>query len=893
MKRLAITLIALLALAASGVAATTKTQIKITGLTCGGMEDPVCVNEPRFGWRLESAGTGIMQTAYQLQILKNGRTVFDSGRVESDGQHDVMPELTLEPGKLYGWRVRVWDQDGKATAWSRTASFGTDINEAWTAEWISTGQAPADPLPYIRKALDAPRKPVRRAVIYVCGLGSGELWLDGEPVAPERILDPAQTDYEQRALYSAFDVTSKLRKGKRSCIGVMLGKGWYSQDETWVNGGFSYGTPMLRCQLDIEYTDGSVETVGTDTSWLWAEGPVKRTNIYNGEHYDARAEIEGWCLADSDVSAWKPCIRADSQERAIPAKMLLQDLPPMRRFEDVSPVRMWQAPDGKWVYDFGANRTANVRFNVSLPAGTKLTARSGESLMPDGSVDFRSTGVQFVSYQEDSYICSGRGHESWTPAFTYHGFQYVELSVEGTDAVPDESWLSAVPVHTDVARRGSFRCSEEQLNALHDIACRTFENAFVGLPVDCNQREKCGWLGDTHAYDRAANLNYDMDNFWMKYLEDIRTTASCTLENTLHHKFYNSIFYFADKASGIPFMIAPGKRLCGVASPDWGTAVVQLPWYLYIYYGNRRILERFYGMMAQWTRHIDETAKDDIVYEGLGDWCPPHENNYTNPTKVEFTSTAFHLTDLVIMAECARLLGYSEDAEWFSRREAETRAAMIRKFYNPVKHSFGTQTADAMAMELHLAPEGEEKLVADDFVFEMEHSRRGGFITMGIFGLSRFGAALCRNGHAAEACEYFTRKGENSWGFMLDSLHVTTLWEEIPYGKEDVERLSGVSHCHPMQGGYDLWFYEDVLGIRPSAEGPGFRLIEFKSTVMDHMDWAEGSLQTAFGEVRSAWHHNASGQVVWDITVPPCATGRVSLPDGVRELPSGSYTFTL
>lgn len=892
MKRLTITLIALLALVSASSAEAASAPVKVTGLTCGGMENPICVNEVRLGWRLESTGTGVRQTAYEIRITKDGRPVFDSGRVESSEQHDVMPGASLEPGRKYEWRVRAWDGEGKATAWSSTATFGTDINDVWTAEWISTGQGPEAPLPYVRKVIDAPRKPVRRAVIYLCGLGCSQLWLDGEPVEPTRILDPAQTDYDQRALYSAFDVTARLRKGRKSCIGVMLGKGWYSQDEAWTPTGFSYGTPMLRCQLNIEYTDGTIETVGTDTGWKWTEGPVRRTNIYRGEHYDARAEIEGWCLADTGDSAWKPCIIASTQDRAIPSRMLAQDLPPMRQFEEVGPVRMWQAPDGKWVYDFGANRTANVRFRVNLPAGAKLTARSGESLMPDGSVDFRSTGYVHVGYQEDSYTCAGRGLETWSPAFTYHGFQYVELSVEGTDMVPEESWLCAVPTHTDVARRGTFRCSEEQLNALHDIACRTFENAFVGLPVDCNQREKCGWLGDTHAYDRAANINYDMDNFWMKYLEDIRTTASAPLENTLHHKFYNVEFYFADKPAGIPHMIAPGKRLCGVASPDWGTAVVQLPWHLYMYYGNRRILENYYDMMALWTRHIDETAKDNIVYEGLGDWCPPHEHLYANPTKVEFTSTAFHLTDLEIMAKCARILGYSDDAAWFSRREAETRSAMIRKFYNPVKHSFGSQTADAMAMELHLAPEGEEALVADDFVFEVTHAKHG-FFTMGIVGLSRFGAGLCRNGHSAEAFEYFTRKGENSWGFMLDSLHVTTLWEEIPYEAGDVERLSGPSHCHPMQGGYDLWFYEDVLGIRPSEDGPGYRVIDFHSTVMDQMDWAEGSLQTAYGEVRSAWRHDNAGHVVWEITVPPCTTARVTLPEGVREVESGSYTFNL
>ncbi len=152
------------------------------------------------------------------------------------------------------------------------------------------------------------------------------------------------------------------------------------------------------------------------------------------------------------------------------------------------------------------------------------------------------------------------------PVFTYHGMRYVELTVEGSDEEPALDWITRAPVHTDLATIGSFECSDHQINYLHDIAERTFINAFVGLPVDCNQREKCGWLGDTHAYDRAADMLFQMNNFWVKYLDDIRTTSDVSLTNTLFHKYYNNQFYFADKEAGLPFMIAPGKRLCGVAS---------------------------------------------------------------------------------------------------------------------------------------------------------------------------------------------------------------------------------------------------------------------------------------------------------------------------------------
>lgn len=196
---------------------------------------------------------------------------------------------------------------------------------------------------------------------------------------------------------------------------------------------------------------------------------------------------------------------------------------------------------------------------------------------------------------------------------------------------------------------------------------------------------------------------FQMNNFWVKYLDDIRTTSDVSLTNTLFHKYYNNQFYFADKEAGLPFMIAPGKRLCGVASPDWGTAVVQLPWHLYVYYGNKRILRDYYDMMSHWVRHIASTAVDGIVYEGLSDWCPTFSGHEHNGTVVEFSSSAFHLLDLGIMVKTARLLGKEEDLEWFEKQEEYVRKAIVSKFFNPLKCSFGGQTADAMALELGLS----------------------------------------------------------------------------------------------------------------------------------------------------------------------------------------------
>ena len=237
-------------------------------------------------------------------------------------------------------------------------------------------------------------------------------------------------------------------------------------------------------------------------------------------------------------------------------------------------------------------------------------------------MNFTSTGwIHHGAIFKDEYTCKGETIERWSPRFTYHGYRYADLT--GFVGEPDANTLKLMIVHTDVENSGTFECADQQVNKLHELAVRTVKNNLHGLPTDCPVREKCGWLGDVHAYVKMANLNFQMDNFWQKYLGDIRSGAVQEEENAHFHERYNTIFYVADKPSGIPYMIAPGKRLCGVASPDWGTTLVQLPWWMYVYYGNKAVLEEYYPMMKQWTEYVGSLAKTRSVRNHTAPKPPP------------------------------------------------------------------------------------------------------------------------------------------------------------------------------------------------------------------------------------------------------------------------------
>lgn len=863
-------------------------NLTISDAQCCFLKNPLGIEEPTFGWKLLSDRNGMRQSAWEIRISEAPNVprgdVWDSGKVLGEEQFGIVPDgLMLKSASTYYWKARVWDSDGKASAWSEVSSFSTGIlrKEDWKGSWITAEWESCASMPYFRKEFKIEGK-VRRATVFACCLGAGDIFINGDYVDESAILDPAQTNYEQYALYRAIDVTGKLVKGE-NCVGAMIYDGWYNQKEVFAN--FSYGSPMLRIQLVIEYTDGASDVVATDGSWQWKPGPVVSANIYSGEVYDARLEVKDWCMATScNIHGWK-----NASQLSPYIELRSQIMPPMRTKDVLEAVNFWKTSRGTWIYDFGKNTTSDIRIEAQMPTGTRFTVRMSEEKASSGdSLDFSSTGTFVVPIQTDEYIFKGEGIETWMPRGTYHGFRYAELKVSGSSITPQKEWLKAVNVHSDLGDKGHFECSDPQLNRLHELAVGTLRGSMLGVPVDCPTREKCGWLGDSHAYVKMQMMNFDAENFLLKYMDDIESGAKPELKNTLFHLRKNVFFYYADKASGIPFMIAPGKRLCGVASPDWGTAVVQLPWHLYLYCGNRRAIEKYYHFMKQWTNHVTSRAVGNIVYEGLGDWCPPYGFSGTD-TPVELTSTAFHYYDLCIMEQAADLLGENEDKAIFKAEKEAVRKAFVEKFYNPVLKSFGSQTGNAMALDLGLCPEGKESEVAASIVQEIR--LHDNFISTGIFGISRIGSALSRHGRADEAYALFTKKGQNSFEWMWDKYDATTLWENLPINDEAVSLSKNASHCHPMQAGYDSWFYEDVAGIRPAS--PGFKIILFQPCFPSKLKFAQASVESRYGIVRSEWHR-VGNSIEWNISIPTGCSAEAVLPDGtIRHYESGDYIINL
>lgn len=888
-------------------------SLMVNDLRCCDMPNPEGIDSPLLSWKIKTTKEGVSQKAWEVEIagakelLVNGKAdIWKSGKQKSEEQFNIETKgANFSEATGYYWRVRIWDNSGKMSPWSEPAYFSTGLmnEQSWTAKWITYDAGKESALPYFRKVFNLTKEaavPVK-ATVFLCGLGASELYLNGQKVDSTRFLDPAQTNYEQYALYSTFDITDRLMKGD-NCLGVMLGNGWFSQGAAWQGAPFSYGNPLFRLQLVVNYSDGSRRVLGSDESWNWKEGPVIRTNIYLGESYDARQEIKDWSRAETPCPDWNNAVWAQT---GIPPRLVPQLMEPIRTKQLLKAVEMWQDPSGNWIFDFGVNLAGIPHLNVQQPVGTHLSIRIAEEKKTDGSLDFSTLGwIHHGKIFADEYICRGEGIEKWEPRFTYHGFRYAELS--GMVGKPDLSTLSLLVVHSDLANTGTFECADPQINRLHEMAMRTVLSNLHGIPTDCPDREKCGWLGDTHAYVKMANLNLQMNNFWANYLEDIRSGANVSKKKTLFHERYNNTFYFTEKPSGLPYMIAPGKRLCGVASPDWGTALVQLPWWLYVYYGNKDVLKDFYHNMKQWTDYVSSLARDTartnkygkqtkyIIYQGLGDWCPPGGNAMID-TPIEFTSTAFHYLDVCIMEQTALLLGKNADVQKYTEEKKSIAREMVAAMYNAREKTFGSQTADVMALDFGLVPKGDERAVADAVVRNI-NEKHDGFMHCGIFGIGKIGSMLARYGNADAAYKMFTKTGENSFARMWEEAKATSLWETLPVSKESEESAKEASHNHPMQAGYDICFYEDIAGIRTDSTGYGYKVIRFEPLFMDLMDWAKASVESPYGTIVSSWKHN-KGEIEWEISIPANSTGLVALPNGkkltVNEEVLNDKIFTL
>lgn len=828
-----------------------------------------------FSWKIESDNFNWEQGAYQILMAESEKNLdnkigdfWDSGKILTDNQLFVPYRgKPLLSGQKYFWKVKVWEKNGFLFKWSKVESLIAPLTypEDWKARWITYDYKKHNPMPLLRKSFQLKQNSkATSARLYISGLGYYEAYLNGVKIG-DRILEPAQTNYDEYAFYTTYDIPVKEINQKNS-LGIMLGNGWYNQNLVW-SPAMSYGQPLVIAQLIIQYKNGQSDTICTDDTWKWTGGPVIFNNVYAGEVYNANLELTSWCDADCDENDWKPVKYAT----AFPLEMVEQKVEPIREMDKIEVKRILSLSKNTWVFDFGQNFAGWVRLKISGQKGQKITLRFSEEVDKNNNIDPASTGVQATKYvQTDQYICKGTGPESWEPRFTYHGFRYVEVS--GLTTRPDNDLLTGIVVYSSMEKAGIFSCSNLQINKLHDMANWTIKSNLHGIPTDCPHRERCGWTGDAHTMATTLIQNFNARLFLTKYLYDMRSSARESkkeLEFGVNFHDRSTVI----KPAGIPTMIVPGKRTSGIASPDWGTAAVQIPWQLYLYYGDINILREFYPDMKTWVDYISEKFPEFIVTNGLGDWCPPGGNKMID-CPVPLSSTAFHYLDLSILTKTACLFGYTSDASYYSKRMNKVKEQFNEKFFDALNNTYGSQTANAMAIQFGLVPEGKTSEVTKSLSHEIIN-KSNGFIQTGIFGLGRVFPALAENGAEDLAYGLFTKTGKNSFANMWENNEATTLWEVLPVNQS--ANGVGGSHNHVMNACYDEWFFRGIAGIHPDENAPGFKKMVLRPYFTSKLKKAVASYESPYGKILSNWNWKDK-TFRWDIQIPPNSSADIYIP---------------
>lgn len=832
-----------------------------SGLHCEYRTNPLGVGspKPRLGWVLESNTRGDIQTAYRIlagsapEKLDEGKAdLWDSGKIGSaDSVSVVYAGKTLRSGQRVWWRVRVWDAGGKPSAYSKPAWFEMALLQPgdWQGQWIqgrtavpvTESEAFDDhPAPLFRNEFQVD-KVVERARLYVSGLGYYELRLNGRKVG-DHVLDPGWTAYSNRVLYSTYDVTRELKRG-RNAVGVMLGNGWFNPlplamwGQIKPGNALTTGQPRMILQLVIDFRDGTRQVVVTDPTWRVAGGPVVRNSVYLGEVYDARCERSGWDQPGFDDSSWQRALLASSPTLG---PLCPQEAPPIRVTKRLKPISVTESRPGVFIFDFGQNFAGWAQLRVSGPAGTRVRMRSGELLYSDGTLNgmtavtgqIKGGGKDYVydgrgqpktAFQLNEYVLKGEGTEIYAPRFTFHGFRYVEVT--GYPGKPGLDALEGLRLNSDVEPVGSFTCSNELFNRIQQMVLWTELANLFSVQSDCPHREKFGYGGDIVASSEMAMLNFDMAGFYAKAAQDL---VDAVRPNG----------GFTETA---PFVGISDEGLGEKSGPvGWGTAQPLLAWQLHQYYGDRRTVEAQYEATANWIRLLTSKAEAEILDNGISD----HES--LSPKPRALTGTAFYFYNVKLFSQIARVLGKQHEAELAEAQAQRIQEAFNARFLKPGtgRYDIASQACQAFALFHDLAPKSERERALNVLVEDI--AAHQGHLTTGIFGTKYMLRALTDAGRADVAYEIVNQRTFPGWGHMLEK-GATTLWEHWEFSDNTY------SHNHPMFGSVSEWFYRALAGINPAPDAAGFNRIIVAPQMVGDLKWVKAKYDSIRGAVISEW----------------------------------------
>jgi alpha-L-rhamnosidase len=700
------------------------------------------------------------------------------------------------------------------------------------------------------------KKTLAEATLHITGVGFYEARLNGVRVG-KKVLDPVPTKYDKRVLYSTYDLTGQLKVGDNA-LNVLLGHGWYDvrsvavwnfDNAPWRN------FPRMIAQLELVYADGTKEMVCSDKSWRQVASPVGFDCIREGEVLGLQR--------DKTLDLSKQVVNAD-EVLGPGGRLVAEALPPSVIVQEIKPKTIRKVSEGIWGIDFGQNIAGWIRLRVNGQGrGDVLTIRYGERQAADGRVDIKPLDVHFRypassmllpggGFQVDRFVCDGTPKQVYEPRFTYNGFQYAEISGLNKELTAED--VVACVVQTDFKSAGSFMCNHELINKLQAAIVWAYRSNFAnGYPTDCPHREKNGWTGDAHLAVELAMYNFQNTAAYEKWIGDL-----------MDEQQDNGNIAAIVPTSGWGYEWGNG--------PAWDSALVIIPWTLYVYQGNVRLLEKAYPAMAKYVDYMGSKAKGFIASHGLSDWTPVHTK-----TPTEVTSTGYYYLDVQILARAAEALGYTEDAKKYAALADQIRDAYNQKLYKGEGvYSIGSQTAQSCALHQGFVPAAERSKVESKLAEVVE--KNNSYPDFGILGSKYIFRSLSEAGRSDLAFAMATKEDKKSFGTWIRR-GATTFWED--WGDGD-------SRNHIMFGDVSAWWYQTLAGIRLAdtvsavatknmPSDVGFKKIVIAPVPVQGLEWVKAEHDSPYGVIRSQWKKE-EGLFKLEIDVPVNTTATIYLP---------------
>ncbi len=842
-----------------------KTQVE--KLVCEYQANPIGIDieQPRLSWQITSDQQNLAQTAYEIRVAatasdlnKKSKLTWESGKVNSNQSVNVLYKgPALKSMQRAYWQVRVWDNGNKVSKWSEPAFWEMGIlsPQEWTASWITMkneqkkeGSMPAH---YYRSEFSSTKK-ISSARAYVTSLGLYQLFINGKKVGDE-LFTPGWTSYNNRLQYQTYDVTGMIES--KNAIGAVVGDGWFRGNIGFNTQHNYYGKQIaLLVQLEINYTDGSSQTIVSDNSWKVSNGPILESDIYNGETYDATKEMEGWDNIGFDDGNWNQVALLDHSKEIL----IAPQGDPVKAVEEIKPIKSLTTPKGEMVFDMGQNMVGWVRLKINGKKGDVVTLKFAEVLDKEGN--FYTANLRSAK-ATDTYTLKGDGEEIYEPKFTFHGFRFVQII--GVDKMPELDQITGVVIYSDMEPTGDFACSDPLINQLqHNIQWGQKGN-FLDVPTDCPQRnERLGWTGDAQVFSPTAAFNFDVAPFYTKWMKDL---AADQLDNGL-----------------VPHVI-PDVLSGGGGSTAWADASIVVPWTTYLAYGDKRILEEQYSSMKGWVEYMRGRAGSNNLWTGdthYGDWLAYATTRSDYPgatTEKDLIATAYYSYSSGLLAKIAGIIGKEADASKYKKLSADIKQAFINEFVTPsgrlVSH---TQTAYCLALSFGLLP---EKLIPNAAQYLADDVKKMGHLTTGFVGTPLLCKTLSDYGYADLAFMLLNRKEYPSWLYPVTQ-GATTIWERWDGQKPDgtFQNVGMNSFNHYAYGAIGEWLYTYVAGLQIDPQSPGYKHFTLAPHPGGELTNAQVKYKSLYGEIESAWEIDGNN-LVYNVTIPCNTTATIVLPD--------------